>query len=188
MIVLTREQHCLLAGIEIDLFKNLRQRRLLPTIDYSTAYDGKRGYTPSSTLMLLIALELFDECGLNREAAAKVALAGSPIPARYPQSRWPAIALTSLQIARGETVSDPIMCGIIDTGVSMSAREKPRDFALASVDERQGIFRFQGTMSELAQKGPLRRMVIVNLSEIVARMRLAAHRGAIDLDQFWNEG
>lgn len=187
MLVLTREQHCLIAGIEIDAFKNLRQRRLLPTTDYVTAFDGKRGYLPKSTLLLMMALEFYHSCGLNREAASMVAVAGWTLPITYQGSTWPPIRETSLRISRGEIVSEPIMCGIVDTGEGVSFSDSPRDFALSLKDEER-VRRFQGTMKELAASASVRRLILVNISEIVARMRLNAQRHAINLDGFWNEG
>lgn len=179
MIVLTREQHCLLAGIDIETFKSMKKRGQLPTIDYSKTPDGERGHTPSSTLMLLIAIDLFYACGLSRESAACVAASG------YAAHRvWPAIARSSLMIVQGKHVKDPVLCGLVQTTTHKA--EAVRQYALSPRDDC--VSTFCGTVGDLAKLAPIGRMVCTNVSEIVARMRLVAERANIDLEEFWREG
>ena len=79
------------------------------------------------------------------------------------------------------------MCGLIDRGVGVDARDHDRKFALTLGDDNR-VIRFQGVMKYLMKQAPIRRLILVNLSEIVARMRIAADEHAIDLESFWEEG
>jgi hypothetical protein len=178
MIVLTREQHCLLAGIDVETFKSMKKRGQLPTADYAKTPEGDRGYTPTSTLMLLIAIDLFYACGLSRDSAAIIATAGN-----YAHRNWPAIASSSLLIAQGKPVENPVMCGLVER--TKHKAEAARQYALS---HNRHLSAFCGTVSDLARLAPIGRMVCTNVSEIVARMRLAAERANIDLEQFWREG
>lgn len=187
MILLTREQHCLLAGLDIETFKSLKKRGHVPKHDDFETSDGRRGYLPEATLLLMMALEFHHSCGLSREVAAQVAWSCYIVPPTHHRSIFPAIAKTSLRIAAGKPVNDPIMCGLIDRGVGLEAREHDRKFALSLGDDNR-VVRFQGVIQDLAKRAPIRRVLLVNISEIAARMRIVAELNAIDLEEYWREG
>jgi hypothetical protein len=187
MTILTREQHCLIAGLDVETFKSMKKRGQIPKFDEMQTSEGQRGHEPSATLLLMMALEFHHACGLPRDLAAQVAWSCTILPAHLHRSPWPAVARTSLRIARGETVNDPIMCGLIDRGVGVDAHDHDRKFALNLGDDNR-VIRFHGVMKDLVKRAPIRRLILVNLSEIVARMRIAADENAIDLKSFWDEG
>lgn len=187
MLLLTREQHCLLAGLNVETFKSLKKRGQVPKFDEMENSEGQRGHEPSATLLLMMALEFHHSCGLPRDLAAQVAWSCAVVPAYLHGSPWPALAQTSLRIARGEVVNDPIMCGLIDRGVGLDACQHDRKFALSLGDDNR-VIRFHGVLNDLMRRAPIRRLILVNLSEIVARMRIAADEHEIDLESYWEGG
>lgn len=187
MKILTREQHCLLAGLDVETFKSMKKRGQLPKFDEMETAEGQRGHEPSATLLLMMALEFHHSCGLPRDLAARVAWSCMVLPAYLDGSPWRAVAKTSLRIAKGEVVDEPVMCGLIDRGVGLDAREHDRKFALLLGDDNR-VIRFHGVLKDLIKRAPIRRLILVNLSEIVARMRIAADENEIDLRSFWEDG
>jgi hypothetical protein len=164
--LLTREQHCNLAGIDIEAFKSLQRRGLLPTADGTEEELGwkKLGYTPFEAMLLLIANSLADEQSLSRLRAAKIAALGyGPI-----NWNWVSVRQTSAELVRGATPAAEFLYGEI--GLSDGTSE-----IMCS------------TFARIARKFRSARFVtLVNVSRIAATMRIRASDLKIDLEEFWN--
>jgi hypothetical protein len=163
MRYLSRDEHCALAGIEIEAFKSLQRRQLLPGVP--EAHKAYQGYTPLETLGLIIAEEFVTRHAMARERAANMVSGSYAI---WPH--WPRVALTSKQLCDGATPKAQIVFGWMD--LPKGASEEPEPVC--------------GTFAEIAKAYPSPIGFIgISVSRAAAVLRMRANRQHIDLEDLW---
>src|SRR5260370_6612101 len=71
MIILSREQHCALAGLDVEAFKTLQRYSRVP--DLGARFGQPNGYHPFETFALMIAIEFRRQFFMSYEQAAGIA-------------------------------------------------------------------------------------------------------------------
>lgn len=70
MLQLSREEHCALAGLNIEAFQTLVRYRRVPVLP--AEFTSGRGYWPIETMALAICNEIVEQHGVFREKAAGI--------------------------------------------------------------------------------------------------------------------
>jgi hypothetical protein len=158
--MLTREQLCLLAGMELEAFKTLRKLGRIPTM----ADDQKdaRGYTPFEAFMLVISDDLANGLTVSRTVACEIAM-GAYKEIACNDARWQEICDTSADLVSGVSPNAEILFGRIDP---LGGKSKI----------------VCGTLAEISAAHPSPvRTILTNVSRCAAVMRQRAARHKIDL-------
>lgn len=159
MILLNRDDYCLLAGFDVETLKSLQRRGQVPTSP-GPAADGR--YTPFAALLQVIANEFAEDQGINRTRAAFLAGHGHCLA-----DRWTDVAESS----------ETLFLGRQDPHVEMF---------LAIAEGGRGRSATCGTLAQVSRKFPSPvRLALANVSRAAALVRMRAARHEINLNGFW---
>lgn len=183
---LTRAEFCRLTDLEINTFRQMRQRGQVPLVWRGDASfiiaemgashgpvagddpekEAARGYTAGQAFCMILAGEFFRLYAVRREVAAFVAAHGNLM---FSAPEWRQIAETSAALQRGEKPDAEIFFGSFG---------RPNGKAIYGV----------GRLAELAADVPdAIDALAVSVTRVGALMRERAAEHNIDISNFWTD-
>jgi hypothetical protein len=166
-MILSREEHCALAGLTVQAYMSRRRRLQLPEIPPHLRAPPGKGFTPLETLALATANQLVEQFKMAPELAAGICSRMDEVVLKH----WGAIAQTS------KHPSD----------------ERDILFGRALIRDRSGHPRHVpvcGTLAEISRNHPSPRWLItISISLIGSwmRVRTMTQGWGIDMEKFWAE-
>jgi hypothetical protein len=167
-MILSREQHCALAGLSVRAYMSRRRRFQLPDIPAHLKAPAGKGFYPLETLALAAANAFVEQFAMAPERAAGICSRMDEVALQ----QWNAIARTSNHPSDERNV-------LFGRALILDRSLQPRHVPVC------------GTLAEISRNYPSPRwLVTISLSVIGSLLRARATRGAaqkldINMEEFW---